>query len=68
VDAVGHGARRRHGHHDRVGAGRPDRGTASHGAWIDGGGRAADLNEDGNVDALDFLLLVSQWGSPGVCP
>jgi hypothetical protein len=23
---------------------------------------------DGNVDALDFLLLISQWGSPGNCP
>jgi serine/threonine protein kinase len=25
------------------------------------------LTPDGNVDSLDFLLLISQWGSPGNC-
>jgi hypothetical protein len=37
-----------------------------------GSGCAADItgpdgSPDGNVDALDFLLLISQWGSPGNC-
>jgi hypothetical protein len=37
-------------------------GVATCAADIDGPGGEAD----GNVDALDFLLLIAQWGSPCV--
>ena len=36
--------------------------------FVDPGVIAADLNEDGRVDALDFLLLVDSWGACDRCP